>query len=889
MSPQRTVLIIDDSAEDRETYRRFLLQDANYTYTILEEEYGESGLDLCQLVKPDVILLDFLLPDIDGLEFLHELQTQSGRTHLPVVMLTGQGNEAIAVAAMKGGAQDYLIKGNTTSESLRLAIHNVVERDRLQRLLEQGEERFRTSVENLLDCFGIYTCVRDASNQIVDFTIEYVNAAACANNRLSQAEQVGKHLFELLPGHQQTGLFEAYCQVVETGEPFFKEVLIYGADKQSLTSALDVRAAKLGDGFVVAWRDITERKQTEAVLRERTRETLLRISKAVESTSDAIGMTDMAGRSIYHNPAFIELYSYKVDELNAAGGLSAIFTEAEIAKQAFEAIRNGRAWNGEVELKSKHGGIVSTLLRADCIVDEFGNQIGLIAVCTDITDRKQTKQKLREQAALLDVATDAIFVRDLEDQILFWNKGAEHLYGWRAAEACGEYAHQLLYQDSAQLETALRSVIEQGEWQGELPNLTKHGKNIIVTSRWALVRDDAGQPKSVLTVDTDITQKKQLEAQYLRTQRLESLGTLASGIAHDLNNILTPILAAAQLLPLKLPHVDEQSQKILEILEASARRGTALVKQVLSFARGVEGKRTVIQVRHLIGEVKQIVKQTFPKTIEVSTDLAPDLWPVFGDATHLHQVLMNLAVNARDAMPEGGRLSFCAENLIIDAHYAQMHLDAQVGPHIAISVADTGAGIPPEVIDKIFEPFFTTKEVGKGTGLGLSTVIGIIKSHGGFINVYSEFGRGAQFKVYLPASEGVETQKEPDMQISLGGGELILVVDDEAPIREVTKTTLEIYNHRVLTASDGIEAIALYAQHQAEIAVVLVDMMMPAMDGTTTIRTLRQMNPQVKIIAASGLMTNNQLAQSLSIQAFLAKPYTAKDLLNTLYEVLDKQ
>ncbi len=886
---QRTILIIDDSTEDRETYRRYLLQDSNYTYTILEEEYGENGLELCKRMLPDAILLDFLLPDIDGLEFLSELKTQFGKTNLPVIMLTGHGNEAIAVAAMKSGVQDYLIKGNITSESLRLAIHNVVERTRLQSLLEQSEERFRTSVETMLDCFGIYTSVRNESEQIVDFLVEYVNAAACVNNDRTQAEQIGKSLLELMPPGWD-GLFDRYCSVVETGEPLFREVLVYSdiCHQQSLNKAFEIRAAKLGDGFVAVWRDTTERKRTEEALRERTKQTLLRISKAVESTSDAIAIADMTGFSIYHNLAFIELYGYTVETLNQVGGLSATLM-SEVAGQVFPAINSGSTWSGEVELKTKLGRTIPTLLRADCILDEFGNQTGLIYVCSDISDRKQAQQKLREQAALLDVATDAIFVRDLENRILFWNKGAENLYGWQAQEVYGSYANELLFQKiSPQVETAFETVTERGEWQGELSKVTKDSKNIVVASRWTLVRNEAGQPKSILTVDTDITQKKQLEAQFLRAQRLESLGILAGGIAHDLNNILTPILAVAQLLPLKLPNLNQQNQQMLQTLEASAKRGAALVKQVLSFTRGVEGKRTVVQTRHLIGEVKQIVQQTFPKTIEVYTDVASDLWPVFGDATHLHQVLMNLIVNARDAMPEGGKLSLSAENLLIDAQYAQMNLDAQVGPYITIAIADTGIGIPPEIVDRIFDPFFTTKELGKGTGLGLSTVIGIIKSHKGFVKVASLVGVGTEFKIFLPAVQGSEMITAAELELPIGQGEVILVVDDEAPIREITQTTLETYNYKVLKAKDGIEALSLYVQHQDEISIVLVDMMMPSMDGATAIRTLQKINPQVKVVATSGLLTSNQVLGSLSVQAFLAKPYSAQDLLNTLHDVLNE-
>ncbi|MBD0364183.1 MAG: response regulator, partial [Coleofasciculus sp. C3-bin4] len=401
-----------------------------------------------------------------------------------------------------------------------------------------------------------------------------------------------------------------------------------------------------------------------------------------------------------------------------------------------------------------------------------------------------------------------------------------------------------------------------------------------------LVQDEAKQPKSILVVNTDITEKKQLETQFLRAQRMESIGTLAGGIAHDLNNVLAPILMTAQLLETQLH--DRQSQRLLPILIANAKRGAALVKQVLSFARGLEGQFTILQVRHLISEIKQIAQETFPKSITLCANISQYLGTVYGDATQLHQVLMNLCVNARDAMPFGGTLRISAQNFFIDENSARMHLDAKVGSYIVISIADTGTGIPPEILDRIFEPFFTTKDMGKGTGLGLSTVMGIVKSHGGFINVYSELGQGTQFKVYLPAAEAIQTEPTEDSEFPKGHGELNLIVDDEPAIREITQTSLQAYNYKVLTASDGIEAVALYADRRDEISVVLTDMMMPSMDGPTTIRTLRKINPQVKIIAVSGLASSDKLATAVDIgvKTCLAKPFTVKELLETLQKVL---
>jgi PAS domain S-box-containing protein len=505
-------------------------------------------------------------------------------------------------------------------------------------------------------------------------------------------------------------------------------------------------------------------------------------------------------------------------------------------------------------------------------------------------ERKQTEQKIREQAALLDVATDAIFVRDLEDKILYWNKAAESLYDWKTEEALAKKTKELWHEKNlAQLPEALNILMKNGSWEGELHQKTKSGKEIIVESRWTLVREFGNKTESILVVNTNITQKKQLESQFLRAQRLESIGTLASGIAHDLNNVLAPILMASQLLETLV--CDERSQRLLPILITNAKRGATLVKQVLSFTRGLEGERTLLQLKHLMIEVQQIIKETFPKSIEVFTQISPNLWTVCGDATQLHQVLMNLCVNARDAMPNGGTLKISAENLLVDDNYAQMHIDAQVIPYVVITVTDTGVGIRPEILDRIFEPFFTTKELGKGTGLGLSTVMGIVKSHGGFINVYSEEGRGSRFKIFLPAKDITEIIEEQNIELPQGNGELILIVDDEAAIREITKTSLENHNYQAITACDGIEAIALYVENRDKICLVLTDMIMPSMDGLTTIRTLQKINPSVKIIAVSGLGTGDKVnaVHEMGIHAFLSKPYTANQLLQTINTVKNEK
>ena len=527
------------------------------------------------------------------------------------------------------------------------------------------------------------------------------------------------------------------------------------------------------------------------------------------------------------------------------------------------------------------------------ITNMSGQVTHFVAFQRNVSDRKYREQKLKEQAELIDIATDAFLVRDLDSRLLFWSRGAEQIYGWRAAEVLGQNVDQLLSpksERSLQVQTAWQTVLRQGEWQGELVKQTKASELRTVESRWTLVRDAIGNPTAVLSVDTDITERKQLEAQFLRTQRLESLGTLASGIAHDLNNILTPILGIAQLLPHKLPEAEPLTLELIDILTKSAQRGANLAKQVLSFAKGASENFTALNLRYLLAEIRQFTQQTLPKSIAIRVEVPQDLWMIRGDATHLYQVFMNLCVNARDAMPDGGLLSLTAHNLDLsqDNRPVNPHLGLDEGFYVVIEVTDTGIGMSPELIDKIFDPFFTTKAPGQGTGLGLSTVAGIIQDHEGQIQVTSQVNQGTRFTIALPAAPITAPSSEPATTSLPGAGELILVVDDEPQIRYVTQALLESHNYQVLTACDGVEAIAVYQAHADDIDAVLMDMRMPKLSGAIALATLQQINPQLKAIMTSGVSSMNELPnrEHLIVHAFLSKPYDVETLLKVLSTVL---
>ncbi|MGM3307774.1 PAS domain S-box protein [Anabaena sp. WFMT] len=636
--------------------------------------------------------------------------------------------------------------------------------------------------------------------------------------------------------------------------------------------------------------DITERKQAE----EERRKTEERLTLALEAANMGIWDWEIQTNKTQWSSNMGPIYGLSSYTLCPSPEDFLYLIYPEDRNNFTQAVKI--AIEQKVEFVSEHrviwtdGSLHWLSARGKVYYDENDQPVRMLGTTRDISERKQAEQKIHEQASLLDIATDAIFVRDFHTEILFWNQGAEKIYGWQNHEALGKNLRDIFYSTtSLQPEViALQTVVKSGTWHGELRRKTKFGQEIIVESRWTLMFDSEGQPKSILIVDTDITKKKELEEQFYRTQRLESIGTLAGGIAHDINNILTPILGAAQLLKGKFVKDQERHPQLLTIIENNAKRGAGLVKQVLSFARGLKGERAIVQVKHLIADIIQIGRQTFPKSIEFAAQISEDLWAVSGDTTQLHQVLMNLVVNARDAMPEGGSLQITAENMFIDETYTRMNFESKIGHHIVITVKDTGVGMTPEILNRIFEPFFTTKEVGAGTGLGLSTVLGIIKSHDGFITVSSEVANGSTFKIFLPSVEESQIPAIEDLEMPSGQGELILVVDDEPQIRDVAKIILEQYNYQTITASNGIEAIALYAQHKKRISAVLMDMMMPEMDGITAIRTLQRMNPQVQVIACSGLSTIEILPESANteVQAVLFKPYTANELLRNIDQII---
>ncbi|HJX26004.1 MAG TPA: PAS domain S-box protein, partial [Chthoniobacterales bacterium] len=748
---------------------------------------------------------------------------------------------------------------------------DITDRKQAEDLLRASEERYRALFESNPSPMWVY--------DLETLSFLAVNAAAVKHYGYSQGEFRAMTIKDIRPSEDIPALMDDLSQKNDDlnhskqWRHCTKDRKLIDVEITSHELTWLGRRAK-----VVLINDITERKRAEETLREQ--------AALFDQTYDAVLVWDWKGPITFWNRGAENLYGYTNGE--AVGSTSQQLLNTQVTgglQTLIESLDRDGVWQGELEHTTSDGRQITVESRMALVREPKREYV--LEINRDITERKRGEERLLEQADIINRAHDAIIIRNFDDRrVVFWNRGAERLYGWTAAEVMGE-ADDVNFADAKEIEKIMSALLSADEFHGEVKQTTKEGKELITEGRATLVRNPDGTPRSVLIICTDVTEQKNLETHLLRAQRLESIGTLASGVAHDLNNILTPILICAEIL--RENPTEEDAASSIALIEESAKRGANVVKQVLTFARGIEGERVVIKPSHLIQEIIDIAQKTFPKSIEISSRYPEDLWSVEVDPTQLHQVLLNLAVNARDAMPQGGSLIIAAENFNVDEHHASTAPGAKEGPYVLLRVSDTGSGMSRAVIDKIFDPFFTTKKVGKGTGLGLSTAFGIVKSHGGFISVSSEIGRGTSFKIFLPAPLKELPQESGITPESLKGhGELVLLVDDEANILRLTKMALENKNYHVVSASDGREALKIFSEQGDSIKAVLTDMGLPHMDGVALIRAIKKMKPEMVFIASTGQDEENRVSelQALGVSNFLGKPYDAQTLLTKVRDTL---
>jgi PAS domain S-box-containing protein len=823
------ILIVDDEQSIRRTLGEFLRADG---HEVVEAEDADTAFQRLKETEFDVVVTDIVLPRVTGVDLLRHIHATA--PYVQVVMMTGEPTVETASESLRAGASDYLFKPVSKSAILRV-VGNAAKLktlDDTKRRLEADNRRHRENLERLVD---------ERTRQL-------------------------QHLNQLLQAIRNINKLIVHERVPQ----------------QLLTEACNILVKTRG--YLLVWIGCPEEGSKRVLPVARAGRRLDYLDSVILTCDESPTGQGPVGTALRTRQPWACQDTATDPRFEPWRGPA---LERGFASMAALPLLHGSRLFGAINVYADHAAAFDP--EEIGLLEELARDLAFaLQSIEDETARRHAEEQIRAQARLLDLAQDAIVVRDMEDRVRYWNQGATKLYGWNADEAYGRKVTELFWQDAEAFRKTQGQLLLVGQWAGEICQRTKDRQAIMTSSRWTLVRDARGQPELVLAINTDVTEQRRIEAQFLRAQRLEGLGALAGGIAHDLNNILAPMLL---IVPLMRDMVsDVEGRAMLASIETCARRGTDIIKQLLTYARGAPGARVPLPVQHLLREMDQIIRETFPRDIRPVLHSPKDLWLLLGDPTQLHQALMNLCVNARDAMPEGGTLTLGARNVTVDETFAVMSPGAKPGPYVCVCVADTGTGIAPENLDRIFDPFFTTKEIGKGTGLGLATVLGIVRGHKGFERVDSRPGHGTTFELYFPASP--HTQAPPAASAEAAPqrrqDELILVVDDEAPVRNLLRRTLETHGYRVVTAAQGAEGLAAFYEHRAEVRAVLTDMMMPGINGPAMIAALRLAEPRLTILGMTGLLerTGVKGLEQLDIP-LLTKPFSGDEVLRALHAALE--
>lgn len=765
--------------------RILIAEDDDVSRMVLEamlQEQGhevvatKNGLQALQSFQENffaVIITDWLMPVMNGLELAQEIRKIRRNDYTYIIMLTSLGGTMNYREAINAGVDDFITKPVDDDQLIcrihvaerilglcRQIVREVTGQELARVALAESENRFHSLFESMAEGVALNRVIVDAEGKAVDYEIIAVNPAHEKHTRLSLAQVIGRRASEIYQVYEPP-LLHVFSEVARTGVPKTFEMWFSPLQRHFAISI----SSSSPDTFVTIFTDITERKVSERRIRQ--------LSRAVEQSPNTVIITDTAGNIEYVNPKFSSVTGYSFKE---AVGRNPRFlksgkTPPEVYRTLWKTIVAGQEWHGELQGKKKNGDI---------------------------------------------------------------------------------------YWESASISS---------------------------------ITDKSGRISHYLAVTEDITERKKRDENVIRSQRLESIGELASGIAHDLNNILAPIMMSASVL--REEQFTATCCDLVTMIEQAAARGADIVRQLLTFARGVEGDRVVLKSEAVVGQVAHIIRQTFPKSINFQISAQEGVWCIMANLTQLQQVLLNLCLNARDAMPSGGKLLLSAENCDFSGGQPLPDPGAKPGRYVKLEVVDSGTGIPADVIDKVFDPFFTTKELGKGTGLGLSTALGIVRSHNGFVTVYSEPGKGAAFQVYIPATvEALRGARETtERPAAKGNGELILVVDDEPGIRSITEKIIKRNGYEVITAANGVEALKIYSDNSSCIKLLVTDLMMPLMDGAKLTREIKEINPRLPIIVASGYCdaTTESEMQALGVAMRLAKPYGQDQLLSAIHETISRQ
>jgi len=714
--------------------------------------------------------------------------------------------------------------------------------------------------------------------------ITYMNerAAALVNGR--PADYIGRILWEAFPESVGGPFDKAYRQAMAEGHPVWVESFY-----APIAKWLQVKAYPSHEGLTLVGQDVTDRV--------RAHEATVRLAAIVASSDDAIVGKQLDGTVTSWNAGAEQIFGYTAAEMVGQTVYRLIPPELHDAeREALRRVSRGDPVEfSETERIRKDGQRINIALTLSPIRDPSGRVVGASSIKRDITRQKRDETALaeagvrsRDLAQALDTAQ--AIIRDLDGRITYWSSGSARLYGWTPEEAVGRLAHELLQTvfpaDLGKIQAVL---LAQGRWEGEVIHVAKDGRRLNVASQWALRRDEKGQPGSVTEVNTDITARRLAEERMRRSDRMEVVGQLAGGVAHEANNQMTVVLGATEFL-LARTDLPQVARNDLAQVRGAAERTAAITAQLLAFSRRQVLQPEVLDVDKVVQGLDGMLRRALGERSTLHVQLRAGSRRVKADPGQLAQVLLNLVLNARDAMPLRGQLTIETDTTVLTEQYAEGHpgVEIRAGPYVVLSISDTGHGISPETMHHIFEPFYTTKPVGKGTGLGLATVYGIIKQSGGYVWVYSEPGQGTTFKVYLPMEEGAVQEAAASPPPVQASGERVLIVEDEPAVRYMMSRALKEHGFKVLEASDGPEALRL-VEGANELDLIITDVIIPGLDGTELARRAAKVAPDLPILFISGYTDHDIVRRGLldPNQPFLQKPFTPDALVRRVAELLE--
>ena len=901
--PEVHVLIVEDSVADAE----LIIHQLEQKYRVVSQriETRDSYVKALNEARIDLILCDFTMPGLSGLEAL-ALYKGNG-VDAPFIFVSDSLGEDLAVDAMRAGARDYVKKDNLKRllPAVERELREVEERRqhrRAETFLYESERTFFTLAEEspnmiFINKGGKIVYANRKCEETMGYSREEFYAPDFNFLTLIAPEQVdivkgayGKHEREMdLPPYD-------YSLITKDGRRL--EAIL-------TTKLIMFQGSRAILGIVT---DVTERKHAEDKLRES--EILIRESQRVGRIGTYV--QDFVSGHWQSSEVLDEIFGIDQSYIrNVEGWLTIVHPDhrEEMSDYLREITAKNMPFYREYRIVRQNDGEERWVLgRGELSHDEFGTITRMIGTIQDITDRKRAEEALHLQVSALKSAANSVVITDTQGNIEWVNPAFTRMTGYTLDEVAGKNPRILKSgrQDNIFYEELWKTIISGSVWHGEIINKRKDGSIYVEEMTITPVRSSDDRIRNFVAVKQDVTEQKNaekrqraLESQLAQAQKMESLGTLAGGIAHDFNNILGIILGHISLLDRNRNDHSAVANSIDTITKA-VRRGANLVRQILTFARKTEIAREPVDVNVMIIELIKMLRETFPKTIEIVTDLDTSI-PVIGmDQTQMQQAIMNLCINARDAMVERSGTQFPKGTLTIRTSQAswkkvrEKFPEASSSEYVCLEISDTGVGMSQKTKDKIFEPFYTTKGPGKGTGLGLAVVYGVLKGHRGLVDVRSEVNKGTTFLLFFPISQNDGVKQEIAETIDTGGvkgNETILVVEDEESLLNLMTSVLVRSGYTVISARDGIEAIERFEKHRGEIALVLTDMGLPKLDGAEVFAMLKLRDPNVKVVLASGYLEPQYRSELLKTGAreFIQKPYQPEDVLKKIRKTLDSK